>query len=164
MRKKVNRIKDNYRNGKCRDCGKEMIDWKRIDKRDINDVGYLFESLRLEYVRNKFWTEPIDDDTIQRTIAKGGEKIHEKVHKRLLKSVSLPSSQIFQDGRQTPLKGNIIYNAQYATATCCRKCIEEWHGINRQNQLSTEELRYLTSVIIEYLKQRIPKLFDLVDD
>ncbi len=33
------------------------------------------------------------------------------------------------DGRQTPREGNTIFYAQHATASCCRTCIEYWHGI-----------------------------------
>ncbi|MEW7000701.1 DUF4186 domain-containing protein [Serratia ureilytica] len=33
------------------------------------------------------------------------------------------------DGKQTPMRGHPVFVAQHATATCCRGCLEKWHGI-----------------------------------
>ena len=34
-------------------------------------------------------------------------------------------------GRQTPYRGHPVFVAQHATASCCRRCLEQWHGIPR---------------------------------
>jgi hypothetical protein len=34
-----------------------------------------------------------------------------------------------RDGKQTPMRGHPVFVAQHATATCCRGCLEKWHGI-----------------------------------
>ena len=46
------------------------------------------------------------------------------------------------DGKQTPMRGHVVFIAQHATATCCRGCLVKWHNIrkgkeasNRTNQL-----------------------------
>ncbi|MFD5543335.1 DUF4186 domain-containing protein [Streptomyces sp. NPDC127079] len=36
-----------------------------------------------------------------------------------------------KDGKQTPYRGHPVFVAQHATATCCRGCLQRWHGIPR---------------------------------
>jgi hypothetical protein len=35
------------------------------------------------------------------------------------------------DGKQTPMRNHPVFIAQHATATCCRGCIQKWHGIEK---------------------------------
>src|SRR5215210_2648641 len=44
-----------------------------------------------------------------------------------------------KDGKQTPYRGHPVFVAQHATATCCRGCLEKYHGIPRGRELSAEE-------------------------
>ncbi|MGW1887105.1 DUF4186 family protein [Streptomyces sp. NPDC001970] len=43
------------------------------------------------------------------------------------------------DGRQTPYRGHPEFDAQHATATCCRTCLERWHGIPAGRALDDAE-------------------------
>ena len=56
---------------------------------------------------------------------------------------------------QTPFSGNVIYYAQHATATCCRKCIEAWHGIGRECHLTEEEIAYFAELMMHYIETRL---------
>ncbi len=76
----------------------------------------------------------------------------------LNKYINKPHKDNDWDGRQTPFTGNLIYYAQHATATCCRKCAEEWHGINRDRPLTKEEINYMVDLIMLYIKKRVPDL------
>jgi hypothetical protein len=67
----------------------------------------------------------------------------------------------FRDGAQTPWNGHILYYAQHATASCCRTCIAEWHGISSGRALTNEEIEYLTDLVYAYVAERMP---DLTDD
>ena len=69
-----------------------------------------------------------------------------------------PRSKLPLDGRQTGFSGNTILYAQHATATCCRKCIEAWHGIERENPLTDEEIGYMTELVMYYIQKRMPNL------
>ena len=40
------------------------------------------------------------------------------------------------DGRQTPYRNHPVFVAQHATATCCRSCLETWHGIAKGHRLN----------------------------
>jgi hypothetical protein len=55
------------------------------------------------------------------------------------------------DGKQTPMRNHPAFIAQHATATCCRGCLEKWHGIPRGRELTADEQRYVVSVIERWL-------------
>jgi hypothetical protein len=61
-----------------------------------------------------------------------------------------------RDGKQTPLRGHPVFVAQHATATCCRGCLEKWHGIPRGRALSDPEQRYVVDVIDQWLRREDP--------
>ena len=56
------------------------------------------------------------------------------------------------DGKQTPMKNHPVFIAQHATATCCRKCLEKWHGIKMGIELNQQQVDYIVSVIIYWLQ------------
>ena len=55
------------------------------------------------------------------------------------------------DGKQTPMKNHPVFIAQHATATCCRGCLQKWHGIKKGNKLTTKQIIYIVSVIMHWL-------------
>ncbi|MDE1765552.1 MAG: DUF4186 family protein [Thaumarchaeota archaeon] len=160
MRKKAARLeKKTYRNGSCICCNEEFdIDWKRIDNRDLGDVKYLVSKLKLEAVRYDFWEIPVEEKDFDTAKKKGLLLLRKEIRKRVEKALAPPSHKIYQDGRQTPKSGNIIYYAQYAMATCCRKCVEEWHGIDRKKQLKKKDIEYISGLILYYIKKRFPTI------
>lgn len=152
------RIGETYRNIVCHECGANLIDWERIDKKDLKDIEYTFNSLRCEMIRHHFWHVDIDVKAINSARKKGLLIIREQVRKRLEKSIRPPSKAIYRDGMQTPFSGDIIFYAQHSTSSCCRKCIEEWYGIDRNRPLSDEEIRYFIEIIMLYITHRLPEL------
>jgi|GEM_PF-619220 len=60
------------------------------------------------------------------------------------------------DGRQTPVRGHPVFVAQHATGTCCRKCLERWHGISRGRALREDEIDYTVSVLCAWLEKQTP--------
>ncbi|MBW2573860.1 MAG: DUF4186 domain-containing protein [Deltaproteobacteria bacterium] len=42
------------------------------------------------------------------------------------------------DGKQTPMKGHPVFIGQHATATCCRGCIQKWHRIKKEKELTMD--------------------------
>ncbi|MBW1692224.1 MAG: DUF4186 family protein [Deltaproteobacteria bacterium] len=57
------------------------------------------------------------------------------------------------DGKQTPMKGHPVFVAQHATATCCKKCIRKWHGIEIDRKLTGEEIGFLVDLIIGWIQR-----------
>lgn len=54
------------------------------------------------------------------------------------------------DGRQTPMRNHPVFVAQHATATCCRGCLEKWHGIGRGRELTAAEVDWVVGLIAAF--------------
>ena len=159
-RRKRDMVEDNPSGGggKCRACGKNLVEWPRVHRRNLKDVAHTFRMMQYEFVRHYFWHLAIDQKAVNHALRKGREGMWAAVEKRVRRSVG-DANPTF-DGRQTPKSGNSIYYAQHATATCCRKCIEEWHGIPRGIALTDEVVMYFTDLIMLYINERLPQLPD----
>ena len=72
---------------------------------------------------------------------KGRHVIDRHAHEMLRARVG--EAQPSNDGRQTPWRGHPVFTAQHATATCCRGCIEKWHGIAKGRPLTDAEVNRL---------------------
>lgn len=62
------------------------------------------------------------------------------------------------DGKQTPFKGHPVFTSQHATATCCRGCLSKWHKIEKDKELTKEEIDYIVSVIMEWIKREYERV------
>ena len=149
---------ESYRSESCRECGADLIDWHRLDQHNLGDVENTVASLERELIRHHYWHKSIDEKAVRHATRKGLNGIREATEHRLRKYVGPPRSQLFRDGTQTPSSGNAIYYAQHATATCCRKCIEAWHGIEREKPLRDDELGYMTELVMHFISKRLPEL------
>jgi hypothetical protein len=67
----------------------------------------------------------------------------------------LAPAQPDKDGRQTPYRGHPVFVAQHATATCCRTCLEKWHGIAKGHQLDQAERDYVVEAICRWIERDI---------
>lgn len=141
--------------GQCRTCDEIPVEFDRIRKRELSDINYTFDALRLEWIRHEYWTCDIDSKALGYAKRKGLDKLLESVEDKLRKAVSKPiSPENAFEGRQTSWEGNPIHYAQHATATCCRRCMEFWHGIPSESELTAEQLTYLSNLVQAYLKER----------
>lgn len=84
---------------------------------------------------------------------KGLDTIEE--HARIFILKRLASKMPKNDGKQTPMKGHPVFIAQHATATCCRSCLEKWHHISQNKELSTEEINYIINIIMMWIKKEM---------
>jgi hypothetical protein len=75
-------------------------------------------------------------------------------HARDIIARRLAPAQPYKDGRQTPYRGHPVFIAQHATGTCCRTCLEKWHGITGGAELSGEQQEYVVSVLLEWMYRR----------
>ena len=60
-----------------------------------------------------------------------------------------------RDGRQTPWKGHPVFLAQHATATCCRTCLHNSHGIAAGRALSPDEQTDVVAVICRWIELEV---------
>ena len=80
---------------------------------------------------------------------RGIEKVMQ--HARELIEKRLSPAVIENDGKQTPMRNHPVFVAQHGTATCCRGCLQKWHGIEKGRELSAEEKEYVLGVIRAWL-------------
>lgn len=59
------------------------------------------------------------------------------------------------DGRQTPYRNHPVFVAQHATGTCCRSCLETWHGIEKGHRLDGGERAYVVEVIVRWINREL---------
>lgn len=154
-----NRRKRNWQKnyeGQCQACGEKLVDWHRIRRRDVSDVAGTFRELSHEWIRHVFFHAEFDQRAKQEARELGLDGLKSKVRPLLEKKIG--PEKIFRDGTQTKKEGSAILYAQHATATCCRKCLEYWHGIERNRELATEEMDYCVALVISYLDLRADEL------
>jgi hypothetical protein len=147
-----------FKKGLCRMCGADLIDWPRVHGRDLSDVEHTFDQLRHELIRHHFWHVEFDTKALNHARRKGRVQLHLAARQRVLTSVSRCDNP--REGRQTPFKENTLYYAQHATASCCRPCIQYWHDIPANRDLTEQEIDYLTNLVIRYVDERLPDLDD----
>lgn len=142
--------------GHCRYCNAAPVDWERLYRRDIADIGYLIQSLKCEAVRCVYWCEKEPTFQMVGDVVKlSRDALKQRILKRLKSSVSKPKSLNAYDGRQTPLSDNFIYWAQHACGTCCRTCLDQWHGIGLEEALTEEMYDYLAEVMMRFIGEKI---------
>lgn len=62
---------------------------------------------------------------------------------------------VLNDGKQTPMKGHPVFIAQHACACCCRGCLNKWHGIDKDKELSRNEINYIVELIMTWIKSQL---------
>lgn len=151
------RRKGSKQPGTCKKCGIDLVDWGRIRRRNIADFENTLSELKKEYIRHQFWcTVEIDPWAINKARRKGLNGTREAAEHRLKKYVCVEG--FYMDGRQTPKRGDVVYYAQHATATCCRKCIALWHGVPLDQPVTESEMAYLIALIMRYVTEKLPTL------
>lgn len=110
----------------------------------------LFERLKKSEFRSKFKLREKEKAYINE---KGLDTIKSHAKDFISKRIAPPN--VSNDGKQTPLKGHPVFIAQHATATCCRGCINKWHHLPKNVQLTEKEQEYIVNVIMEWIKRQI---------
>ncbi len=75
-------------------------------------------------------------------------------HARAFTDQRLAPANPRNDGKQTPFRGHPVFIAQHATATCCRSCLEKWHGIPRGGVLNAQECGHVMAVLESWLRMQ----------
>jgi Domain of unknown function (DUF4186) len=111
-----------------------------------SNISKKLAALKKSKFRSKFKLTQKDRDYIT---SKGLETIKEHAYQFINSRVaaSFPKN----DGKQTPMRGHPVFIAQHATATCCRGCIQKWHGIEKGRALNEMEVDFLVALIMEWI-------------
>ena len=60
---------------------------------------------------------------------------------------------IANDGKQTPMRGHPVFIAQHATGTCCRRCLEKWHHISKNKNMTEDDIKYVVDIIMSWIEK-----------
>ena len=124
---------------------KMIIFFNKMEK--IDEILY---SLSKSKFRNSFHLKEKDKEYIKQ---KGIEKIESHAYDFLRKR--LAPAYIPNDGKQTPMRGHPVFIAEHATATCCRNCLYKWYHIPKGRELTEEEIVFLVTVIMTWIKKEL---------
>lgn len=145
--------------GTCLACGIDLVDWRRVHRRDIGDIEHTLSALKHEHIRHEFWcTVDLTPRAINFALRNGRRGVLEKARQRIRKKLQQPGP--YANWGQTPFedKGNAVHFAQHATATCCRRCIEVWYGIPKSQVIEEHDVEYFARLILRYVVDRVPGL------
>jgi hypothetical protein len=109
----------------------------------------LFERLDRSAFRRKF---KLGDTEIAYVRKKGMKAIVE--HAREIIAKRLAPAVPANDGKQTPFRGHPVFVAQHATGTCCRSCLEKWHGLPRARVLTPSEQDRVVGIIRTWVERQ----------
>jgi hypothetical protein len=107
-------------------------------------------SLKQSKFKSKFRLLQKDRDYIA---AKGLETI--KAHAYQFVNSRVAPDFPKNDGKQTPMRGHPVFIAQHATATCCRGCLQKWHGIGKGRALNVEAVDFVVALIVGWIERQI---------
>ena len=124
---------------------KMIIFFNKMKK--IDEILY---SLSKSKFRSSFHLKEKDKEYIKQ---KGIEKIESHAYDFLRKRLAL--AYIPNDGKQTPMRGHPVFIAEHATATCCRNCLYKWYHIPKGRKLTEEEIVFLVTVIMTWIKKEL---------
>ncbi len=82
---------------------------------------------------------------------KGIDKIRNHAYDFVTKRLADTSN--VTDGKQTPMKGHPVFIAQHATGTCCRKCLEKWHHISKNKNMTDDDIKYVVDIIMSWIEK-----------
>lgn len=114
---------------------------KEYLKKKLNQLSH--SKFRSSFHLRKYMISYIDE--------KGWETIEKHAYDFIYKN--LFSKDISNDGKQTPMKGHPVFLAQHACGCCCRGCLEKWHHIPKNRDLSEKEVRYLVALLMEWIHE-----------
>ena len=113
-------------------------------------INRILESLSKSKFRRSFYLKAKDKEYVRE---KGIETIEK--HARDFIEKRLAPKEIKNDGKQTPMRGHPTFIAQHATACCCRGCLNKWHKIPKNTELSKEQKDYIVEVIMTWIKRQM---------
>jgi hypothetical protein len=153
--------------GACRSCGTNTVDWALCHAKDPTLVDELVAQMRQELIRDAYWSAPLPEHVRRLALRREPTELRAS-HRRLLERELRPPESANPFLRMHTYYGykpaaRIIHCAQHATGSCCRRCLEKWHGIPREQALSSAELGYLEGLTWLYTSARLTESAAEVD-
>lgn len=134
------------------DGNNTVINNNAMQNTHSHKTSYLFNRLAQSPFRSKFRLSKKDVDYIN-------EKGLDTIRRHAIDFISkrLAPAEITNDGRQTPMRGHLVFIAQHATACCCRGCLYKWHHIAPGRELTENEQHYVVDIIMEWIEKQLKR-------
>ena len=113
----------------------------------MNDI---FDRLSKSKFRSSFHLNKAMKDYVNE---KGMETV--KSHAYDFINKRLKPKGILNDGKQTPMQGHPVFIAQHACACCCRGCLYKWHYIDKDKELTDNEVDYIVDILMKYIDKEM---------
>ena len=111
-------------------------------------IKNIFDRLSKSKFRSSFY---LKDKDILYIEDKGIDKIRNHAYDFVTKRLADTSN--VTDGKQTPMKGHPVFIAQHATGTCCRRCLEKWHHIRKNKNMTDDDIKYVVDIIMSWIEK-----------
>lgn len=111
-------------------------------------IKNIFDRLSKSKFRSSFY---LKDKDILYIEDKGIDKIRNHAYDFVIKRLADTSN--VTDGKQTPMKGHPVFIAQHATGTCCKRCLEKWHYISKNKNLTDDDIKYVVDIIMSWIEK-----------
>ena len=111
-------------------------------------IKNIFDKLSKSKFRSSFH---LKDKDILYIEDKGIDKIRNHAYDFVTKRLADTSN--VTDGKQTPMKGHPVFIAQHATGTCCRRCLEKWHHISKNKNMTEDDIKYVVDIIMSWIEK-----------
>lgn len=111
-------------------------------------IKNIFDRLSKSKFRSSFH---LKDKDILYIEDKGINKIRNHAYDFVTKRLAYTSN--VTDGKQTPMKGHPVFIAQHATGTCCRRCLEKWHHISKNKNMTDDDIKYVVDIIMSWIEK-----------
>jgi exodeoxyribonuclease V alpha subunit len=111
-------------------------------------IKNIFDRLSKSKFRSSFH---LKDKDILYIEDKGINKIRNHAYDFVTKRLADTSN--VTDGKQTPMKGHPVFIAQHATGTCCRRCLEKWHHISKNKNMTDDDIKYVVDIIMSWIEK-----------
>ena len=134
---------------RCVGFNKMNANFQTMNSQDTN-IAQKLTALKQSKFRSRFKLSEKDRDYIAN---KGLETIKEHAFQFVNTRVAPDFPR--NDGKQTPMRGHPVFIAQHATATCCRGCIQKWHGIEKGRALNDDEVEFIVALIMEWIERQV---------
>lgn len=115
-------------------------------------IGEALARLQKSDFRARFHLTQKDRDYIE---AKGLPVIREHAEDFVRKR--LAPAYIPNDGKQTPMRGHPVFVAQHACACCCRGCLEKWYHIPKGVELTPEQQKGITDLMMGWILRELKR-------
>lgn len=111
-------------------------------------IKNIFDKLSKSKFRSSFH---LKDKDILYIEDKGIDKIRNHAYDFVTKRLADTSN--VTDGKQTPMKGHPVFIAQHAIGTCCRRCLEKWHHISKNKNMTDDDIKYVVDIIMSWIEK-----------